>query len=105
MAHEMLVGMQITDDAQYARYREAITPILRRFGGGFRYDVKVAELVHTSTEAPINRVFTIHFADVASKDAFFADPAYQQAKAAYFEGAVAATTILAEYSISSPARA
>jgi uncharacterized protein (DUF1330 family) len=84
MAHEMLVGLKVTDDAAYARYRAAITPILHRFGGGFRYDFKVAEVVHTAAQAPINRVFTIRFADRASKDAFF-------------EGAVAATTILAEY--------
>src|SRR5690606_3624486 len=46
---------------------KAMTPILQRFGGGFRYDFKVAEIVHTATEASINRVFTIHFADRASK--------------------------------------
>lgn len=76
---------------------KAMTPILQRFGGGFRYDFKVAEIVHTATEASINRVFTIHFADRASKDSFFADPLYLEAKAAFFEGAVEATTILAEY--------
>ena len=97
MAFEMLVGLQENDEAGYARYRDAMAPILARFGGGFRYDFRVAEVLRQETEAPINRVFTIHFADRASSDSFFADPAYLAVRDEHFAGSVGATTILAAY--------
>lgn len=97
MAFEMLVGLQVTDDAGYARYREAMAPILARFGGGFRYDFRVAEVLRQEPESPINRVFTIHFADQASSGAFFSDPSYLAVRNELFAPSVDATTILASY--------
>jgi len=38
MSFEMMVGLNVTDEACYAKYREEITPILESFGGGFRYE-------------------------------------------------------------------
>jgi uncharacterized protein (DUF1330 family) len=97
MAYEMLVGLQVIDEPRYAQYREAMAPILKRFGGGFRYDFRVGEVLKSETHAPINRVFTIYFADEASRDAFFSDPDYRRIKEQFFTGSVQATTILAEY--------
>lgn len=97
MAYEMLVALQISDDPKYSEYREAMAPILKRFGGGFRYDFKVAEVLKNETGNPINRVFTIYFADQAGKDGFFSDPEYKKAKEQFFEKSVSATTIIAEY--------
>ena len=97
MAYEMLVGLQVIDDATYVRYREAMAPILERYGGGFRYDFKIGEVLRKETASPINRVFTIHFRDRRSRDGFFSDPDYQKAKRQFFESSVSATTILAEY--------
>ena len=97
MAYEMLVGLQVKDDAGYGRYRGAMAPILARFGGGFRYDFRIAEVLRQETEAPINRVFTIHFTDRARSDAFFADPAYLAIRNEFFASSVGATTILASY--------
>ena len=97
MPHELLVGLQVKDDSLYAEYRRAMMPILQRFGGGFRYDFRIAETLRAENDAPINRVFTIHFVNRSAKDAFFADPDYQEAKRRFFEESVQATTILAEY--------
>lgn len=97
MAFEMLVGLQVNDDAGYTCYREAMTPILARFGGGFRYDFRVAEVLRQESESPINRVFTIHFADKASSEAFFSDPAYLEIRNEFFARSVGVTTILASY--------
>ncbi len=97
MAYEMLVGLEISDPAIYSQYREAMAPILKRFGGGFRYDFTIAEVLKKETDNPINRVFTIYFADQASRDSFFSDPDYKKAKEKFFEKSVTATTILAEY--------
>jgi uncharacterized protein (DUF1330 family) len=97
MTHEMLVGLHVTDEASYQAYREAMTPMLAACGGGFRYDFRVGETLRSETAEPITRLFTIHFPDSEAANAFFDDPDYQAVRRLHFEGAVAATTILATY--------
>lgn len=97
MSFEMLVALEVTDDRQYWEYRRVMAPILASFGGGFGYDFKVSETLISQTDHPINRVFTIFFPDEDTKERFFSDPAYAEAKAAHFDGAVGHTTIVASY--------
>lgn len=97
MPYEMLVGLEVTDDDRYQQYRDAMGPILAEHGGGFRYDFSVAEVLRSASDHAINRVFTIHFADRAAKERFFAHPAYVQAKAAFFESSTGGLTVIAEY--------
>ncbi|MCC5822463.1 MAG: DUF1330 domain-containing protein [Phycisphaerales bacterium] len=95
---EMLVGMRITDEAGYARYRAAMTPILESMGGFFRYDMRVSELLKGEADEPFNRVFILSFPDDATKDRFFTDPAYLRAKEVHFAGSVSSFTLIASYS-------
>ena len=95
---EMLVGMRVADEPGYARYRAAMTPILESMGGFFRYDMRVSELLKGDAAEPFNRLFILSFPDDAARDRFFADPAYQQAKAEHFEGSVSSYTLIAAYS-------
>ena len=95
--HETLVGLHVTDDAGYARYRAAMTPILQRFGGWFRYDFEVARVLQPADGPPLNRVFIICFPDAQAKKAFFADPDYRQVRDEHFTASVGTTAILAEY--------
>jgi uncharacterized protein (DUF1330 family) len=97
MAHELVVGLTVTDDATYARYREAMAPLLAAHGGGFRYDFRIAEVLKSASSHPINRVFAIYFESKAKKDAFFANPDYLAVKARYFQPSVAGTTIIGAY--------
>jgi uncharacterized protein (DUF1330 family) len=97
MPFEMLVGLDVVDDDMYARYRGAIAPILKRYGGGFRYDFRVSETLKSEVRHRINRVFTIFFADEAARDAFFADGEYKAVRAEFFVGSVNAMAVLAEY--------
>ena len=97
MTVEMLVGLQVVDEAGYREYRKGMTPILTAIGGGFGYDFKIAEVLKSATPAPINRLFTIHFPDDASREAFFADPEYLRVREEHFEPAVSHTTILSRY--------
>jgi uncharacterized protein (DUF1330 family) len=98
MSYEMVVGLKVINDEEYVNYRAAMTPILESFGGGFRYDFKVDEVLKNEEGREINRVFTIHCKDKESMDAFFSHPDYQVAKSKFFENSVAATTIISEYS-------
>jgi uncharacterized protein (DUF1330 family) len=97
MSYEMLVGLQIKDDDLYTKYREAMTPLLKIYGGGFRYDFKVSSVLKNEEGRPINRVFTIYFGNKEQVDEFFSDKDYKAIKLKYFESSVEATTILSEY--------
>ena len=97
MAHELLVGLTVTDDALYQQYRAAMAPLLAAHGGGFRYDFTIAKVLRTASDHPINRVFAIYFGSLAQKEAFFAHPEYLAIKQRYFQGSVAGTTIRGAY--------
>jgi uncharacterized protein (DUF1330 family) len=97
MAVEILVGLNVVDDVVYQSYRDEMAPILDAYGGGFGYDFRIAEVLRSQTEAPINRVFTIFFRDTDAKSSFFANADYVKIKQNYFDASVTATTVLAEY--------
>jgi len=97
MAHELLVGLTVTDDDSYAQYRAAMTPLLTAHGGGFRYDFTISKVLKSASAHPINRLFAIYFESKAQKDAFYSNPDYLAIKARYFERAVAGRTIIAAY--------
>jgi uncharacterized protein (DUF1330 family) len=97
MAIEMLVGLNVVNDAAYQSYREEMEPILKNYGGGFGYDFKVSEVLTSDTEAPINRVFTIYFSNKDSMNSFFSNDEYLKIKQRHFEKSVTDTTIIATY--------
>lgn len=92
--HVMLVGLEVTDEDSYARYRAAMMPILERYGGGFGCDFKVAKVLRG--DGRINRVFTISFPDRRTRERFFADPNYLAARERFYVPAVASAMILNE---------
>jgi uncharacterized protein (DUF1330 family) len=98
MAYERCVGLMVTDEAAYGRYRSGMLPILATYGGAFRYDFKVAGTLLAETTEPINRVFVLAFPDEAAHEAFFADPAYLAVREAHFKAGVSAVTVIAKYS-------
>lgn len=95
--HETLVGLHVTDDEGYRRYRAGMTPILRAHGGRFRYDFRVSEVLIGETPEPINRVFVIAFPNAEAQRAFFSDPAYLAVRKCHFDPSVAAITRIAVY--------
>jgi uncharacterized protein (DUF1330 family) len=97
MPFENIVGLHVTDPAGYQRYRDAMTPILVRMGGGFRYDFVVDQVLKSEASHPINRVFAIQFPDRQTMTAFFAYRAYKQIRDEHFTPAVGGATIISEY--------
>ena len=97
MPHERIVGLTVTDDAAYQEYRAAMGPLLEAHGGGFRFDFTIAEVLKSSSDHPINRVFAIYFADRERMAAFYANAEYRRIKAAFFEPSVAGATVIGEY--------
>ena len=97
MAFEMTVGLFVVDHERYADYRSAIAPLLEGSGARFRYDFEVARTLKTEGSHDINRIFVIQFPDRTTKERFFKDPRYVEINARFFQKAVRATAIIAEY--------
>jgi uncharacterized protein (DUF1330 family) len=97
MAYERLVGLQVMNDGLYQSYRDAMTPILKRYGGGFRYDFKIQEVLQSEAAHPINRVFLMAFNNLESKNGFFNDPEYKAVRQKFFDPSVSKSTVIAEY--------
>lgn len=97
MSYEMTFGLLVDDPAMYSDYRARIAPLLREADGAFRFDVDVAHLVHAENAAAINRMYVIRFPDRSAKERFFADPRYLAIRHRFYERAVTATVVIAEY--------
>ena len=97
MRFERLVGLYITDDEMYTKYRKNMTPILETYGGGFAYDFKIAETLKNESKKPINRLFMIYFKDEASMESFFSDEKYLQIKKEFFDKSVGSAHEISKY--------
>lgn len=94
MAFERIMGLDVTNDEEYQKYRAGMTPILESFGGSFGYDFKVSEVLKSKSDASINRVFTIHFPNKETMENFFSDSEYLKVKEQYFNGSVKSATVI-----------
>jgi len=97
MAIERIVGLFVTDDQLYQKYREHMLPILQSYGGGFGYDFKVSEVLKSKVKEPVNRVFTIYFKNEDAMNKFFDNEEYLKIRKKYYEPSVSATTIISKY--------
>ncbi|NRB40639.1 MAG: DUF1330 domain-containing protein [Pseudomonadales bacterium] len=95
MSYERIMGLNVTDDVMYQQYRDAMLPILHRYGGDFGFDFKIAEVLKSKTPEPINRVFTLAFPSESVMAAFFSDADYLIAKKQYLDKSVNAKTVIA----------
>lgn len=60
----ILMGLEVTDHASYARYRTSMKPILESHGGSFGGDFIVAKVLKGPSER-LNRVFTTRYSAAA----------------------------------------
>ncbi|MEM7180839.1 MAG: DUF1330 domain-containing protein [Spirochaetota bacterium] len=94
---EILVGVNVTDEEKYQKYRDGMVPILNGYGGQFVYDLKIAEVLKSPGNEKVNRVFTIQFPSEEKKNAFFRDTSYMQVRKEFFETSVDHTIMMAGY--------
>ena len=95
--YEILVGVNVTDEEKYQKYRDGMMPILNRYGGEFVYDFKIAEVLKSPGNEKVNRVFTIQFPSEEKKNTFFQDTGYMQVRKEFFETSVDTTVMIASY--------
>lgn len=94
MAIDRVVALNVTDEAGYQQYRDEMTPLLHAYGGGFRHDFRVAEVLRSDVTHPVNRLFVIHFPSTEEEARFFADERYLAVRKAHFERSVEGATVL-----------
>jgi uncharacterized protein (DUF1330 family) len=99
---ETMMGLQVSDAALYAQYREHMRPLLEAHGGRFVLDLWVSEVLLAPSAQPFNRLFTVRFPSQAARDAFFTDPEYQAVRKQYYEPSVAATSTLGRFEVLEP---
>ena len=98
MPYEMTVGLLVVDQESYSQYRKEMLPLPEDAGGAFRYDFEVARVLRGEDGgAEINRAFVMRFPSKSSKERFFADPRYIEIRRRFFDPAVKARMLIAEY--------
>ncbi len=97
MAYETVVGLKVNNDEIYDQYRLSISPLLKKYEGGFRYDFKIKQTLIAENSNEINRLFLIYFKNKQLMNAFFSDSEYLKIKEKFFTNSVTSTTIISEY--------
>jgi len=91
-----IMGLNVVDDEEYQKYRDAMTPLMESYGGRFNYDFTIAEVLKSQTPAKINRVFIMSFESEHAMHDFFNDEAYLAIREKHFNLSVESITSLAE---------
>jgi uncharacterized protein (DUF1330 family) len=76
MAAYLVAQLKIHDPAMFQRYREAVTPLIDRFGGRFR--ARGGELEVLEGEWPFPRLTIIEFQSRDAARLFYDSPEYQK---------------------------
>jgi uncharacterized protein (DUF1330 family) len=94
MTFERVMGLNVIDRKGYQKYREAMIPILKTYGGSFGYDFIVSEVLLSKTKNDINRVFTIEFPSKLKMEEFFENPDYIAVQNRYLNDSINSKTII-----------
>ncbi len=96
---ERIVGVQVFDFLRYEVYRDKMLPILQSYGGKFRVDIRVSDVLLSPSGSPFNRMFVIQFPSFIALDEFFADDEYLAVRDGYFYSSVSHSHQLACYQV------
>ena len=76
MAAYIVAQLKVHDPAMFQRYREAVTPLIDRFGG--RYRVRGGALDVLEGDWPLPRLVVIEFQSKDAARLFYESPEYQK---------------------------
>lgn len=76
MAAYLVAQLKVTDAEMYQRYREAVTPLVDRFGG--RYRIRGGDTEVLEGQWPAQRLVVIEFQSSEAARLFYDSPEYQQ---------------------------
>ncbi len=87
------MGLNVVDEAEYKAYRTAMTSMLQRYSGDFRYDFH-AEVLQSDSDHSTTKVFGIRFQTKRRGTASFQMAPIDKSKKALFEASVVKVTIV-----------
>jgi len=93
---EMWVGITVTDETSYQRYRDEMGPFLEAYGGSFHVDVRVTDVLRAPKPVGFNRLFALRFPNRDARDGLFSDERYVAVRAEHFQGSVGEVVRLSE---------
>jgi uncharacterized protein (DUF1330 family) len=76
MAAYIVAQLKVNDPAAFQRYRDAVNPLVDRFGGRFR--ARGGELHVLEGEWPLPRLVIIEFQSLDAARLFYDSPEYQK---------------------------
>jgi len=76
VSYQVLVGVNVLDEAKFSEYLTAVEPLLSTHNGMFCYDYSVHKERHAVVSGNINRVLKFEFADKCNMEKFFTDRCY-----------------------------
>jgi uncharacterized protein (DUF1330 family) len=91
------MALDVHDQAAYQAYREGMMPILHSMGGDFAHDFEISNVLKSSVDHEVNRIFVIQFPNAATVERFFADEEYKRIRADRFDASVSAFTKIGEW--------
>lgn len=97
MSFNVLVGAELKDEDLYQAYRDKMYPLLKSFGGDFKYDFQAKATAMSQNGTNFNRVFVISFPDEKSRDSFFSDAEYLAIREDYLNPSVVEITPLSSW--------
>lgn len=74
MVAYLIVDIDVQDQEGFARYREAVPPVVAKFGG--RYLVKAGTLHPMESDFELKRLVIIEFPSMEAARAFYESPEY-----------------------------
>ena len=72
-------------------------PILHSMGGSFVHDFEVSNVIKSSADHNVNRIFVIQFPDAETVKRFFSNEEYKQIRSDRFDSSVTAFTKIGEW--------
>lgn len=96
---QTLVALEVLDEDEYQKYRDAMSPILHEHGGQFVVDVKLASVMKIPKQGLVNRLFTIEFPSLERLEAFFCNPEYLTVRKRHFENSVGNVISLGKFQV------
>jgi uncharacterized protein (DUF1330 family) len=74
MAGYIIANIDIHDSEMFARYRDAVAPLIAQFGG--RYLIRGADIAHAEGKLPFKRLVVLEFPSVAEAKRFYNSAEY-----------------------------
>lgn len=95
MAGYLIANVDVRDSEGFERYRQAVTPVIAKFGG--RYLVRGGEVRNVEGDLGISRLVVLEFPTLEDAERFYRSPDYAPILQMRLDSAVSSLALVAGY--------